>query len=54
MPLMETMVINHRDNACKTCVSVHIRARDSRPICAVFRLVVDRVVARMNSERESG
>ena len=54
MPLMETMAINHRDNACKTCVSVHIRARDSRSICAVFRLVVDRVVAGMNSERESG
>jgi len=35
MPLMDAMGISHPEIACKTYVSVHIRARDSRLICAV-------------------
>ena len=44
------MVLSHRETACETWVAVHVRVRDLR----CFRLVVDRVVAGMNCERESG
>ncbi len=54
MPLVETMGISHPEMPARlACPSTF--AREIRALYALFfRLVVDRVVAGMNCERESG
>ena len=57
MPLKETMGISHRENACETCVAVihlHPRERFAPQMLLPQATRVDRVVAGMNCERESG